>query len=159
MSQKTLIHIQEILNSTNSSFRLLNHETIPKDSKGASIIRGTTHDHGAKALVLKTKSGKFIQAIVPANKRISLKKLRKIIEEKNVSLAHPDEVFSLTECIVGSVPPFGLLWNIEVYIDKTLLSIDEIVFSAGTLEDSIFIKPKILVIINNATVVNIIAEE
>lgn len=108
---------------------------------------------------MQTKSKKFIQAIVPAHKRISLKKLKKIVDEKNVSLAHPDEVQIITDCVVGSVPPFASLWDIESYMDKTVLDIDEIVFSAGTLEDSIFITPQDLSKINKSHVVDIVLEE
>lgn len=159
MSEKTLKIIKENLNLANVSFRHLHHKTISRDSKGASKIRKTNHEEGAKALILQTKSKKFIQVILPANKRISLKKLKIIINEKNVSLAHPDEVQEVTDCTVGSVPPFASLWNLESYVDATLLDLKEVVFSAGTLEDSIVIKPNALVQINNSTVVDILAED
>lgn len=158
MSEKTLELIKQKLNKANISFKHIHHETISRDSDGASKIRGTKQEEGAKALILQTKSKKFIQAIVPAHKRISLKKLKKIIHEKNVSLAHPNEVQELTECVVGSVPPFGILWDIDMYVDKTLLDLTEVVFSAGTLEDSIFIAPQELININQASIVDILSE-
>ena len=65
---------------------------------------------------------------------------------------------SLTDCVLGSVPPFGKLWNIDVFIDESLTRIDEVVFSAGTLEDSIFLAPSVLVQINDAQIVDLLAE-
>ncbi|MCA9477594.1 MAG: hypothetical protein KC535_00420 [Nanoarchaeota archaeon] len=159
MSKATLEQIKKLFDDENISYKHLTHDTIPRDSKGASLLRGTTHEHGAKAIVLQTKSGAFFQAVVPAHQRISLKKLKKILGEKNVSLAHPQEVLSLSDCVVGSVPPFGSLWNIRVFVDRSLLDIDQVIFSAGTLEDSILVSPQALVEINRAEVVDILKED
>jgi Ala-tRNA(Pro) deacylase len=82
----------------------------------------------------------FIQAVIPANERIDLKKLKIILDSKNISLASPDEVLERTGCTVGSVPPFGKLFDIQMYADETILKKDFIVFSAGTHNDSIQMK-------------------
>ncbi|MGM5481015.1 MAG: aminoacyl-tRNA deacylase [Nanobdellota archaeon] len=158
MAEETLLRIKELLDAYDIDYGHIHHETIPRSSQGASEIRGTSLHKGAKALVLKTKSGRLFQAVVPAHRRADLKALKQIMSEKNVSLASPDNVFDLTGCIVGSVPPFGKLWEIQVYIDRLLLDNDKVVFSAGTLEDSITIDPRKLVILNDADVVDISRE-
>lgn len=158
MSKTTLKQIKHFLDINSIPFNHLTHKTIPRDSLGASIIRGTNFEDGAKALILETKSGKIIQAVVPANFRIDIKKLKKLINEKNLSLVSPDTVLELTGCVVGSVPPFGILWKIPVYFDKSLLSKKEVVFSAGTKEDSILIDPNKLATINEAIIEDIIKE-
>ncbi len=157
MSKETLQNILTLLDSQNIVYRHLHHKIIPSDSKGASLIRGTTHEHGAKALVLQTKSKNFLQVVIPAHRRTALKKIRKLIGEKNVSLASPDEVKEKTDCIIGSVPPMSVLWNLPMIVDPSVLDIDEVVFSAGTLEDSIFISPTELVRVNNAQIADILA--
>ncbi len=159
MSQKTFEAICSLLNGKNISYKHEHHETIGRSSDKASEIRGTKLSDGAKALVLKTKSGKFFQAIIPADKKANLKELKKLNGEKNVSLASPNEVLLLTDCVIGSVPPFGIFWNLIVFADKSLLGKKEVVFSAGTLEDSIFISPKDLINCNNASIVNIAKEK
>lgn len=158
MSKKTLEKIILLLKEKSISFKQQQHKTIEKSSQAASKIRGTKLSDGAKALIMKTKSGKFIQVILPADKKANMKAIKQLIGEKNISLASPDEVFMLTDCIVGSVPPCGALWNIPVYADKTLLEKEEVVFSAGTLEDSVFINPVQLLKINNAQVADISKE-
>ncbi|MGV8172288.1 MAG: aminoacyl-tRNA deacylase [Candidatus Woesearchaeota archaeon] len=118
----------------------LTHDYV-RTSEDAAKIRGTNIGDAAKAIILKvqSKAGNydFIQAIIPANQRIDLKKLKRILDSKNVALASPDEVLERTGCTVGSVPPFGILFNIPMYMDESILRKDFIVFSAGTHNDSI----------------------
>lgn len=142
MGKEVLNKILKSLNESKVDFKHQVHETISRDSVSASKIRGSNLNQGAKALILKTKSGKFVQMVLPANLRLDLKKAKFLVGEKNISLASPDEVFELTSCVVGSVPPCGNLWNIPVYFDKLLFDKELVVFSSGTLEDSIFIKPQ-----------------
>lgn len=159
MSEQTLLRIKELCANKHISYRHLHHQTIPKESKAASHIRETSHEQGAKALILETKSKQLIQVILPAHKRISLKKLRMVLGEKNVSLTSPQRVLETTDCIIGSVPPLGILWSIPVYMDKSILENEEVVFSAGTLEDSCFIHPKDLLLLNDAIIVDVLEEE
>lgn len=156
MGREVLQKILTLLKNSNIEFKHQTHETINRDSVSASKIRGSNLNQGAKALILKTKSKKFVQMVLPANLRLDLKKAKLLVGEKNISLASPDEVLELTTCVVGSVPPFGILWNIPTYFDKLLLDKELLVFSSGTLEDSIFIKPHDLINCNKGIVATII---
>ena len=146
MSQETFLQIKKILDEARIQYTHITHEHVHTSSDAAKI-RGTNLEDAAKAIVLKaefiengTKSFKFIQAVLPANKRIDLKKLKIILNSKNVSLASPDEVLERTGCTIGSVPPFGKLFNIEMYLDESILKKELIVFSAGTHNDSMQLK-------------------
>ncbi|MFP4118458.1 MAG: aminoacyl-tRNA deacylase [Candidatus Woesearchaeota archaeon] len=152
MGEKTLIRIKELLSAFDIPFEHLHHESIPRSSRGASEIRGTPLHKGAKALVLHASSGNLIQVVIPAHRRADLKALKRMLGEKNLSLASPDTVLETTGCIVGSVPPLGRFWELPVFVDKQLLDTDKVVFSAGTLEDSVRIEPQHLVSLNKAEV-------
>ncbi len=159
MAQEELKKILHLLDENNINYKHLEHEEIKKDSKSAAVVRGTKLEQGAKALILKTKSGKLIQAVLPANRRLDLKKIKRLLNEKNVSLVSPEIVLEKINCVVGSVPPLANLWGIEILMDKILLEKEEIVFSAGTLTDSIMINPKDLAKVNGARIEEIIKEE
>lgn len=144
MTTETFLKIKEILDGAKVDYTHLTHEHV-STSMDAAKIRGTNIEDAAKAIILKAehkddsgnKSFNFIQAIIPANQRIDLKKLKIILGSKNVALASPDEVLERTGCTIGSVPPFGKLFNIPMYMDESILKKDFIVFSAGTHNDSI----------------------
>jgi Ala-tRNA(Pro) deacylase len=143
MSTETFLKIKKLLDDAKVEYTHLTHDYV-RTSEDAAKIRGTNIEDAAKALILKVQSKDstyyFIQAIVPANQRIDLKKLKQILESKNVSLASPDEVLERTGCSVGSVPPFGKLFHIPMYMDESILKKDIIIFSAGTHNDSIQMK-------------------
>ncbi len=127
--------IKQILNSKNISYKLLDHEPTPT-SKDSARVRGTTEDQGAKAIILRSE-GEFILCVLPGNEKIDLKKLRLIINKKSLSLATKEEVIKVTNCVPGEVPPFGNIFKIKTFVDKSLLKNKEIAFNAGLMTKSI----------------------
>jgi Ala-tRNA(Pro) deacylase len=158
MTVETFLQIKKILEDNKIEYTHLTHEHVHR-SEDAAKIRGTNLDEAAKAIVLKVEKKKnavgegiadvksekyyeFIQIVIGGDQRIDLKKLRTMFDSKNVALASPDEVLEKTGCTIGSVPPFGILFSIPVYLDKSLLDKPRIVFSAGTHNDSIMMNPE-----------------
>lgn len=56
-----------------------------------------------------------------ASKKLSWKLLRNAVGLKKLDLAKPEEVFNLTKCIPGAVPPFGSIWGIKTFLDESLI--------------------------------------
>lgn len=138
--------ISDFLKSKDIGFEHLVHEHVHR-SEEAAKIRGNKIEQAAKAIVLKVRKKKskeyeFIQCVIPGHKRIDLKKLKALLELDNTSLASPEEVLQKTNCTVGSVPPFGSLFNLKVYMDESVLQEEFIFFSSGTHNDSIKMKSK-----------------
>ncbi|MFN3467833.1 MAG: aminoacyl-tRNA deacylase, partial [Candidatus Brocadiales bacterium] len=46
------------------------------------------------------------------------------------------------DCDVGAMPPFGHLYNVEVYADKSLSKDEEIIFQAGSHVEAVRMKYK-----------------
>lgn len=91
-------------------------------------------DPGAivKSLVFRGEhSGNAYLAEVSGAHRVNLGMLSRAAGEK-VTLAAPDFVLSRTGFPVGGVAPVGLPERIDVFIDETLLSQDEIWAAAGS---------------------------
>ena len=61
---------------------------------------------------------------------------------KDLRMAKPEEVKDVTNTEIGAVPPFGNLFDIPLYVDKSLGENETIVFNAGTHTDSISMKYK-----------------
>ncbi|GCE20538.1 aminoacyl-tRNA deacylase [Dictyobacter kobayashii] len=94
----------------------------------------------AKTVVMQI-DGQMMCFVLPAAYYVDLDKVRAIMGAKEVSLAHEDE-FELTfpDCEVGTMPPFGNLYGISVYVDKSLAAEDMITFAVGTYTDTMSIK-------------------
>ena len=68
---------------------------------------------------------------------------------KKIELAAPKDVKQVTGCNIGSVPPFGNLFNLKVYFDKSIVENEIIAFNAGQHTRSIKMKSKDLVRVVN----------
>ncbi len=144
MGEKEFNSIIDFLNSKGVKFEHIVHEHVHR-SEDAAKIRGNKIEQAAKAIVFKIRKKKseeyeFIQCVVSGHKRIDVKKLKGIFNLDNASLASPEEVLEKTGCTVGSVPPFGILWGLRTYADKSILEQEYIFFSAGTHNDSVKIR-------------------
>lgn len=144
MTTETFERIVRLLEEHHLPYEHLTHEHV-HHSADAAKIRGNRVEQAAKALVLEEKpSGRIVMFVVGGDRRLDLSYIKKnILNVKNVSLAHPEKVLETTGCTIGSVPPFGNLFAIPVYLDKHLVDTqEEIFFSAGTHHDSIRMKTK-----------------
>ena len=121
--------IKSFLENHKLVFKQFEHEPTPT-SELAAKVRGVPLSQGAKAMVLRSE-GKFFMCVLQASRKIDLKKLKGVVLSKSVSFASADEVFKVTGCIPGGVPPFGNLFNIPVYVDKGLIENVVMDFNAG----------------------------
>src|SRR5436305_13746618 len=92
--------------------------------------------HHAKVVMLKS-GGQHLMAVLPAEHLIDLEKLAKIVGQ-DVSFESEQEFQSLfPDCAVGAMPPFGNLYGVPTYVDKSLAEEDYIAFEAGTHTETI----------------------
>ena len=83
-----------------------------------------------KSLLLRTGKD-FILCLVSGDKRCSLNKLKKILNEKDVSMASPEAVKEYTGYTIGGVSPVGHLKRCKIFIDKNLERFPDIFGAAG----------------------------
>jgi Ala-tRNA(Pro) deacylase len=106
------------------------------NSVDSAKARGEDLSTGVKAMVLKSEKG-FVMCALRADKKIDSKKLRSVLGIKDLRFATPEEVYALTGCLVGGVPPFGPLFGMDLLVDKSILSSDVVAFNAGERSKSI----------------------
>ena len=83
-----------------------------------------------KSLLFKT-SESFVLCLISGDKRCSLNKLKKILDIKDVSMAHPEDVKEITGYTIGGVSPVGHLKKIKIYIDNNLKRFTKVFAAAG----------------------------
>ena len=125
----------DCLNESKVGYEILHHA----EAFTAQTIAAAEHikgRHQAKVVMVKS-GGKHLMAVLPADHRIDVQKLEKITG-KPASLRTEAEFKSLfPDCAVGAMPPFGNLYGLPTYVDKSLTPEDYIVFEAGTYTDAI----------------------
>lgn len=140
MSQAIFEKIKKLLDDNKIQYHLLTHEPV-YTSEQAAKMRGKGIEEGlkrgAKAMIFKVDE-RYVQCILPAHKIVDIKKVKELLKAKKIKMASPEEVLSVTDCEIGSVPPFGNLFNLQVYCDPELS--EEIDFNAGLHDTSITMK-------------------
>jgi Ala-tRNA(Pro) deacylase len=86
----------------------------------------------AKTTIVKIDN-KLAMAVLPASAMVDLDRLREITGAKWVTVADEYEFKSLFPgCEIGAMPPFGNLYNLDVYVSNELTREQDIAFNAGS---------------------------
>jgi Ala-tRNA(Pro) deacylase len=94
----------------------------------------------AKVVMVKA-DGKMVMLVLPASYRVETKKLKKVLECKKLGIAKERDFEELfPDCEAGAQPPFGNLYNLEVWVDQVLSQDEFIVFQAGSHVETLKIK-------------------
>ena len=84
-----------------------------------------------KSLLFKSENN-FILCLVSGDRRCSLNKLKKIKQQKDISMANPQSVKEVTNRFtIGGVSPIGHLKEVEIFIDNNLKRFQNIYAAAG----------------------------
>lgn len=91
----------------------------------------------AKVVIIKV-DGKFAMVVEPANKRVNFKSFAQLIGANKVELASESEFQNkFPDCELGAMPPFGNLYDMDVYVAESLTEDKQIAFNAGSHDELI----------------------
>jgi Ala-tRNA(Pro) deacylase len=114
-------------------------------------------------VVMVFVDGNMLMLVLPASHRADMAKVAAALGAREVWLTDEHEFSAVfRDCDIGAMPPFGNLYGVPVYVDRTLTERAMIVFQAGTHTDTIrmayadyarLVKPKVLDIVREARAV------
>ncbi|MDC0890943.1 YbaK/EbsC family protein [Candidatus Pelagibacter sp.] len=105
-------------------------EQTARTAQDAATALGCNVGAIVKSLLFSTGDS-FVLCLVSGDQRCSLNKLKKIIDEKDVSMAKPDDVKKVTGYTIGGVSPVGHLTKIKIFIDSNLERFTKVFAAAG----------------------------
>ena len=148
--------LKEYLDSHKIEYVTINHSL----AYTAQRIAASAHISGrmiAKTVVLKA-DGKLKMAVLPASHKIDFENAKRVLNAQVVEIASEKEFCNIfPDCEVGAMPPFGNLYNMDVYVADRLTQDEEITFNAGSHRELIkmaykdyekLVKPTIVPICN-----------
>lgn len=118
----------------------ISHRTVYTAYDAAQTLRRELKEI-AKSLLIATDKA-YVIAVVPANMRLDLKKLKAALQVKKVSIPHEKMMVKIFKVKPGAMTAFGGLHKVEVVVDKSLLKTKDIIFSAGNFTDSVRMRAK-----------------
>ena len=130
LDKEPVKRVEKFLKGFDQSLEVIVLENSARTAKDAAIALGCDVGAIVKSLLLKTEDS-FILCLVAGDKRCSLNKLKKIKDEKDISMASPEEVKTQTGYTIGGVSPVGHLNSVEIFIDKSLERFIDLFAAAG----------------------------
>jgi len=128
--------LKDHLDSQKVPYKLLSHG----EAYTAQEIAHLLHVPGkelAKVIMIRVGE-RFVMTVLPSTWKIDLSRLKEIFGEGHIQIAKEEEFNGFfPDCEVGAMPPFGNLYGLDVYVDRSLTEDEEIVFQAGTHHDAI----------------------
>ncbi len=100
-------------------------------------------DHIIKCMILKSKRGNIIAAIILGDQRLDMKKIEQISHMKKFSLASEKVVKESTGYPIGGVSPIAVINKMPVFVDKKVIKKEFVLGSAGTPYHGLKVDPKI----------------
>ena|SRR6056297_960717 len=123
--------LKAFLDENNVKYVSIKHSSAFTSQEIASSVHVSGKEF-AKTVVIKINE-KMAMAVLPASYQIDFKQLKKMIGSNQVTLANEAEFkFHFPDCEVGAMPPFGNLYDMDVFVAEVLSKNDEISFNAGT---------------------------
>ena len=127
--------IINLLESKHVAYKLTEHAPV-RTSEEAARIRGVPLKTGAKAMIARCTDDYYL-LVLPADKQIDWKRLRSILQVRDIRLATAEEAEQVAEVQMGSVPPFGNVLGLPTYFDQGLFENEVVNFNPGSITHSI----------------------
>ena len=104
----------------------------PPASQARALRAGTS--------LFAKEGGKYALVVIPAQKYVDFKKVKKGLKVKKVSMAKESDITKILKTRVGLIHPFGNLYELPVLLDNYLGKQKKLMASAGSYTESIELK-------------------
>ena len=123
--------LKEFLDSNQVKYVTISHSA----AYTAQEIAASAHVSGyelAKTVMVKI-DGKMAMAVLPGAYKVDMKYLREVTGAESVELAGEKEFKDMFPgCETGAMPPFGNLYDMDVFVSASLTKDEVIAFNAGS---------------------------
>ena len=130
LEKEAVKRAEKSLKSFDNNLKVQILKNTARTAEEAATALGCSVGAIVKSLLFKT-GDKFLLCLVSGDRRCSLNKLKKILNEKDVSMANPDEVKRITGYTIGGVSPVGHLTKLKIILDNNLKRFSKIYAAAG----------------------------
>ena len=130
LNKEPVKRVQKKLLEFDASYKVMVLTSSARTAQEAAESLNTDVGSIVKSLLFKSENN-FILCLVSGDRRCSLNKLKKIKQQKDISMANPQSVKEVTGFTIGGVSPIGHLKKVEIFIDNNLKRFQNIYAAAG----------------------------
>ncbi len=135
--------LRALLDKEGALYRVIEH-TAEGRTELIAQIRGNRIEQSIKSMTLQVrltrKENIYCLANIPGDCRVDFDGVKKYFNADSVAFASKEKAQALTGCVIGAIPPFSFNDQLQVLADPLVIQNEEVVFNAGRLDRSIFMK-------------------
>ena len=135
--------LRSLLDREGATYRVIEHEPEGR-TESIARIRGNRIEQSIKSIVVQVRLSRreniYCLANVPGDCRIDFEGIQRQFGADSVAFASRERAQELTGCVIGAIPPFSFNDQLQVLADPLIQDNEEVVFNAGRLDRSIFMK-------------------
>ena len=135
--------LKALLDKEGAIYRVLEYEAEGR-TEFITKIRGNRIEQAIKSMVVQVRMSKkenlCYLANVPGDCRVDFDSIKAHFNADSIGMAPREKAEALTGCVIGSIPPFSFNEKLGLLADPMIRENEEVVFNAGSLERSIFMK-------------------
>ena len=151
MSAKTIP--MRALDEKGVPYRVHAHTRKLYTAEGVAEDLGIPVAQVVKAMIVRRSDRSFVLVVIPGDKRLSLKKLGAVLNDKGLELASARDVQRVTGFQVGAVSVLGFRRSdIAAYMDEGVLEQETVIISSGRPDAGLEVKPQDLLQVLGAQV-------
>jgi len=134
------------------SFEIIRYDHEEKGAAFASRAIDFPLEKTVKTLVADLGSNKYLLVLAPGHRRVSPKRLARVIGVKRTALSEPATAERVTGYKVGGISPFGTRHALPVIMEATLLGHNKVAINGGQRGIMLVMAPgDILRVVNGKT--------
>ena len=130
LNKEPVKRAEKFIKDFDTNLSIVYLEQTAKTAQDAATALGCNVGAIVKSLLFNS-GDRFVLCLVAGDKRCSLNKLKKILNEKNVSMAKPNDVKKITGYTIGGVSPVGHLSKLKIYVDNSIERFKTVFAAAG----------------------------
>ena len=130
LNKEPVKRAEKSLKEFNPNLNVITLDTSARTAQEAASSLGCKVGAIVKSLLFKTENT-FTLNLVAGDRKVSLNKIKKLLNKKDVSMASADDVKNITGYTIGGVSPVGHLNKIDIFIDNSLDRFDDLYAAAG----------------------------
>jgi Ala-tRNA(Pro) deacylase len=131
-----LVRLKTYLEENGVDYQVLYHPRV-YTAQEVAAVQHVSGKELAKVVMIKVDN-ELAMMVLPASCMLDMDKLKRLFQGRRTKLALEEEFQGLfPDCEIGAMPPFGNLYDLQVYVDTALAEQPHIVFQAGSHVETI----------------------
>lgn len=132
--------VTRYLDERSIPYRFFQH-AMPVHSLGqAARERGQRVEQIIRSILFRLSRGGFVMVLIPGERQVSWKELRRHLGTSRISMATEAEVLQVTGYPLGAVSPFGTAQPLRILVDQGALQEDEISIGSGVRNTTVILQ-------------------